>query len=196
MIILTEADVEQAALAWLESLGWSIAHGSDIAAETLDAECSDYGQVVLERQLRDALAKLDPALPADASDDAFHNLNRPKGTSPETHNRAFHRIVVDGITVKHRPDAMLFVNGLPLRVIELKNPADEDAMIWTAWQQLQTYTAELPTLFSMNEVLIVSDGTQVRIGTLTAGREWFKPWHMISGELRAENTLKISEVAR
>ena len=49
-----------------------------------------------------------------------------------------------------RPDVVLFLNGLPLGVIELKNPADEDATIWTAWQQLQTYQAELPTLFSMN----------------------------------------------
>ena len=81
---------------------------------------------------------------------------------------------------------MLFLNGLPLGVIELKNPADEDATIWTAWHQLQTYKAELPTLFSMNETLIVSDGTQARIGALTAGREWFKPWRTISGEALAD----------
>ena len=52
---------------------------------------------------------------------------------------------------ERRPDIVLFVNGLPLGVIELKNPADEDATIWTAWQQLQTYKAELPTLFAFNE---------------------------------------------
>ena len=69
-----------------------------------------------------------------------------------------------------RPDVVLFVNGLPLGVVELKNPADEDATIWTAWQQLQTYKAELPTLFSMNEVLMVSDGTEARVGTLTSGQ--------------------------
>ncbi|MCS1407098.1 MAG: Type-1 restriction enzyme R protein [Verrucomicrobia subdivision 3 bacterium] len=79
-----------------------------------------------------------------------------------------------------RPDVVLFVNGLPLGIIELKNPADEDATIWTAWQQLQTYKSELPTLFSMNEILIVSDGPQARIGSLTAGREWFKPWRTIA----------------
>ena len=61
---------------------------------------------------------------------------------------------------RRRPDVVLFVNGLPLGIVELKNPADEDATIWTAWQQLQTYKAELPTLFSMNEALIVSDGTR------------------------------------
>ena len=78
-----------------------------------------------------------------------------------------------------RPDIVLFVNGLPLGVIELKNPADEDATIWTARQQLQTYAAELPTLFSINEALMVSDGFQARIGALNAGREWFKPWRTI-----------------
>ena len=81
---------------------------------------------------------------------------------------------------------VLFVNGLPLGVIELKNPADEDATIWTAWQQLQTYKAELPTLFSMNEVLMVSDGSEARVGTLTSGREWFKPWRTITGETFAD----------
>ena len=83
---------------------------------------------------------------------------------------------------ERRPDIVLFVNGLPLGVIELKNPADEDATIWTAWQQLQTYKTELPSLFAMNAALIVSDGVEARIGTLTAGREWFKPWRTISGE--------------
>ena len=85
-------------------------------------------------------------------------------------------------TNERRPDIVLFLNGLPLGVIELKNPADEDATIWSAWQQLQTYKSELPTLFAFNEFLIVSDGTQARLGTLTSGREWFKPWRTISGQ--------------
>ena len=85
-----------------------------------------------------------------------------------------------------RADVVLFLNGLPLGVIELKNPADADATIWTAWRQLQTYKAELPALFSMNETLMVSDGTEARIGTLTSGREWFKPWRTITGETLAD----------
>ena len=102
-------------------------------------------------------------------------------------------LAVNQVTVTERehtrrPDVVLFVNGLPLGVIELKSPADEDADIWTAWQQLQTYKAELPTLFSMNELLVVSDGTEARLGTLTAGREWFKPWRTVSGEGLAEVT--------
>ena len=70
--------------------------------------------------------------------------------------------------------------------IELKNPTDADATIWTAWQQLQTYKADLPGLFSMNTVMIVSDGLDARLGTLTAGREWFKPWRTIGGEELAD----------
>ncbi|MDD9988389.1 MAG: type I restriction endonuclease, partial [Spirochaetaceae bacterium] len=81
-----------------------------------------------------------------------------------------------------RPDVVVFVNGLPLAVIELKNPADESATIWSAFHQLQTYKAELPALFACNAVLLVSDGLQARLGTLSAGREWFKPWRTIDGQ--------------
>ena len=75
-----------------------------------------------------------------------------------------------------RADIVLFLNGLPLGIIELKNPADPNTDIWDAWQQLQTYRSELPSLFSLNEFLMVSDGLHARLGPLTAGKEWFKPW--------------------
>ena len=98
---------------------------------------------------------------------------------------------------ERRPDIVLFLNGLPLGVIELKNPADEDATIWTAWQQIQTYKAELPALFAFNELLIVSDGTEARLGTLTAGREWFKPWRTIFGQtLAAPDRLQLEVLLR
>ena len=84
---------------------------------------------------------------------------------------------------------MLFVNGLPLAVIELKNPADENATIHTAFRQLQTYKAEIPSLFAFNAALIVSDGLEARIGTLTAGWEWFKRWRTIAGEALADPSL-------
>src|SRR6185295_1813456 len=69
-----------------------------------------------------------------------------------------------------RPDVVLFVNGLPLAVIELKNPADENATVWNAYQQLQTYQAQIPSLFATNAALIASDGTCARIGSLGAGK--------------------------
>ncbi|MDE2997745.1 MAG: type I restriction endonuclease subunit R [Gemmatimonadota bacterium] len=231
---LTEAEVEQAALDWLSGLGWQVLHGPDIAPDMPNAERNDYGQVVLDERLRDALAALNPSLPASALEDALRKLTRPAGSTLESRNRAFHRMLVDGVEVEYRdgdgrvrgdqvrvidfdspdnndwlavnqftvtenknnrrPDVVLFVNGLPLGLIELKNPADEDATIWTAWNQLQTYKAELPTLFSMNEVLMVSDGTEARIGTLTSGKEWFKPWRTVAGEEPADRLLTELQV--
>jgi type I restriction enzyme R subunit len=85
-----------------------------------------------------------------------------------------------------RPDIVLFVNGLPLVVIELKNAADENATIWTAFHQLQTYQQEIPSLFAYNAALVVSDGMEARIGTVGAGREWFKPWRTIEGGTLAD----------
>ena len=96
---------------------------------------------------------------------------------------------------ERRPDIVLFVNGLPLAVVELKNPADEDATLRSAWQQLRTYQAELPSLFTFNAVLAVSDGVEARLGTLTAGWEWFKPWRTISGEELAPVFLTQLQVA-
>jgi type I restriction enzyme R subunit len=80
-----------------------------------------------------------------------------------------------------RPDVVAFVNGLPLAVIELKNAADENADIWSAFRQLQTYQAQIPTLFAANAVLVASDGVQARVGALGADKEWFKPWRTIAG---------------
>ena len=230
----TESEVEDAALDWLAGCGWSVAHGPDIAPDAPGAERTDYGAVVLEGRLRGALERLNPDLPAEALEDAYHKLTQPAGATVEVRNRAFHRMIVDGVTVEHstddghirgaqvrvvdfdtpsgndwlavnqvtvvenkherRPDIVLFVNGLPLGLIELKNPANEDATVWTAWQQLQTYKAELPSLFAMNAALIVSDGLEARIGTLTAGREWFKPWRTISGESLAAATMPQLQV--
>jgi type I site-specific restriction-modification system R (restriction) subunit len=86
---------------------------------------------------------------------------------------------------KRRPDVVVFVNGLPLAVIELKNPADEDATIWTAFNQLQTYKQQIPSLFAYNELMVASDGLQARIGSLTANQEWFKPWRTVEGDAEA-----------
>ena len=219
----SESVVEDAALAWLEALGYAVLHGPDIAIGETAAERNDpnYRDVILEGRLRQALVRLNPNLPPDALEDAYRKLTRADAPSLVERNRAVHRMLVDGVTVEYRradgsiagaqvqvidfaapdnndwlavnqftvaegqhtrrPDVVLFVNGLPLAVIELKNPADENATIWSAFQQLQTYQAQIPALFATNAALIVSDGVQARIGTLGAGREWFKPWRTISG---------------
>ncbi len=231
---VTESVVEQATLAWLESTGWLVKHGPDIAPGEPNAERRDYSEVGLQARLRDALARFNPALPPDALDDAYRRVTRPEGPTLEARSRAFHRMLVDGVNVEYRrndgsiagaqaniidfdnlenndwlavnqfsvtennhtrrPDIVLFVNGLPIVLIELKNAADENATIWSAFQQFQTYKVELPTLFAFNELLVISDGTEARIGTFTAGREWFKPWRTITGEKLADTRLPEMEV--
>ena len=93
-----------------------------------------------------------------------------------------------------RPDIVIFINGLPLAVIELKNPADENATIWSAYNQLQTYKEEISSLFNYNEILIISDGTEARAGTLTSEKEWFLPWKTIDGKEIAPKALQQLQV--
>jgi len=77
-----------------------------------------------------------------------------------------------------RPDILIFINGLPIALMELKNPADENATIWSAFRQIQTYKDQIPALFTYNELLIISDGMEARVGSLTA-TERFMPWRTI-----------------
>ena len=81
-----------------------------------------------------------------------------------------------------RPDVVVFVNGLPLVVIELKNPADENATVEKAFNQLQTYKEAIPSLFCYNGVLVASDGWNARAGSLTSGRQRFMAWKTVDGE--------------
>ncbi len=83
---------------------------------------------------------------------------------------------------KRRADVVAFVNGLPLAVVELKDPSDEQATVWNAFNQIQTYKNDIPSLFAYNEVLVISDGLEARVGSLTADRERFMPWRTIEGE--------------
>lgn len=83
--------------------------------------------------------------------------------------------------VKRRPDVVLYVNGLPLAVVELKNPGTETATLTSAYNQLQTYKAQIPSLFRTNGVLVTSDGLMARIGSLTATEERFMPWRTTDG---------------
>jgi type I restriction enzyme R subunit len=80
-----------------------------------------------------------------------------------------------------RPDIALFVNGLPLAILELKNPGDENATLSAAFNQLDTYKRQLPSLFRTNSVLVTSDGIKARIGSLTANEERYMPWRTIDG---------------
>ncbi|MCX7975094.1 MAG: type I restriction endonuclease subunit R [Candidatus Aminicenantes bacterium] len=221
MTQFVESEVEQVALGWLESLGWNIKYGPDMIPGELFSERDGYGDVFIRQRLQDSLRRLNPNLSEEAIQDALKRITHPEGATLEARNRAFHRMLIDGVTVEYRkndkiagaqaklldfddldnndwlavnqftvvenkhtrrPDIVIFVNGLPLAVIELKNPADPKATIINAFNQLQTYKTEIPSLFVPNELLVISDGLEARVGTLTSGREWFKAWRTISGK--------------
>jgi len=220
---ITECAVEHALLDWLSSLGWVIAHGPDISPpdpKTPGTERASYREVVLADRLRDAIARLNLHLPADARDDALRLVLDPNVPGLAAANRQVHRWLVDGVPVEYqkdgetrgdrarlidfanvdanhwlavdqfsvqgpklvrRPDVVLFVNGLPLVVVELKNPGDENADLWSAWNQLQAYQQDIPDLFRSNAIQVISDGLQARMGSLTSERERFLAWRTIDG---------------
>ena len=234
MTAFTESVVEEAALAWLDGLGYAVQFGPTIAPGEAAAEREDYGQVVLAGRLRDALARLNPHVPPAALDEAYRKLTRPDRPTLAANNHAAHRMIVEGVPVEYfrpdgslggdlvrvldfddpdnndwlavnqftvvenrherRADVVLFVNGLPLAVMELKNAADEKATIWAAFNQLQTYKQQIPALFTFNEALVISDGLHARIGTLTADRERFMPWRTIDGSGLADEHLSQLQV--
>ena len=92
------------------------------------------------------------------------------------------QFTIQGTRINRRPDVVIFVNGLPIALIELKNPSNEQTDVWDAFNQLQTYKEEISDLFVFNEALVVSDGWTARIGSLTANKEWFMPWRTLKHE--------------
>src|SRR5439155_22212670 len=98
----TESTVEDAALAWLGELGFSVLHGPEIAPGELAAEREGFGETVLARRLRAALRKLNPTLPQDALDEAFRKVTFAHHPSLIPNNHAFHRMLIEGIAVEYR----------------------------------------------------------------------------------------------
>jgi type I restriction enzyme R subunit len=228
MPTINESIVEDATLSWFGELGYAIANGPHMAPGEPAAERDTFADVVLVGRLRDAIWRLNAAMPEEAREDALRKVLRVGTPSLTQTNRAFHAMLRDGVPVEYRredgsiagdharlvdydnagnndwlavnqftviegqnnrrPDIVVFVNGLPLAVVELKNAADEDATIWSAFNQLQTYKQQIGSLFNYNELLVVSDGTNARIGSLTASQEWFKVWRTVDGEGDAPKT--------
>jgi len=202
MMTLNESIVEDAALVWFRELGYAVAHGPHLAPGEPAAERDLFSDVVLVSRLRDAIRRRNPSIPDDAREEALRKVLHVGTPSLTQTNRAFHRMLRDGVPVDYsrpdgslagdhvrlvdlhdtkanewlavnqftviqeqrnrRPDIVVFVNGLPLALIELKNAADEDATIWSAYAQLQTYKAEIPSLLHYNAALVVSDDLQAR----------------------------------
>jgi len=182
MSALNESIVEDAALTWFGELGYTIGHGPHMAPGEPAAERASFADVVLVGRLREAIWRLNPAMPEEAREDALRKVMRVGTPSPTQTNRNFHAMLRDGVPVEYRradgsiagdharlvdfdnaknndwlavnqftviegqnnrrPDIVVFVNGLPLAVIELKNAADENATIWSAFKPLR----EIPRL--------------------------------------------------
>ncbi|QDU87948.1 Type-1 restriction enzyme R protein [Pirellulimonas nuda] len=237
MTSLNESAVEAAALDWFGELGYAVASGPDLAPGEPGAERASFGDVVLVGRLREAIWRLNPDVPEEAREEALRKVQRVTTPSLVQTNRAFHRLLRDGVPVEYpradgsiagdhvrlidfdnvgendwlavnqfsvtegvhtrRPDIVVFINGLPLGLVELKNATDEDATIWTALKQLGTYKAQIPSLLQYSAVLVVSDGLEARIGSLTASQEWFKVWRTIDGESDApRGTLELDVLVR
>ncbi|KCZ73514.1 type I site-specific deoxyribonuclease, HsdR family [Candidatus Methanoperedens nitroreducens] len=218
---MNEDQLEQLCLNWFQDNRWEVVYGPDIAPDSNNSERSDYQEVVLKRYLQEGLKRINPHLPESAIEQAMALVLKPEGLDLKTNNRAFHRLLLDGVPVEYRKDdrtihdraflidfenltnnrflvvnqftvqgtkqprradVVCFINGLPIAVLELKSPNDENADIWDAFNQLQTYKDEISDLFVFNEALVVSDGYTARIGSLTANQERFAPWRTIKHE--------------
>jgi type I restriction enzyme R subunit len=233
---VTEDQLEQEALLWLAEVGYQHLYGPDIAPDGNNPERSDYRQVVLLERLRTAIARLNPAIPVAAREDAVKQVLDLGIPAQLAANRRFHQLLVNGVPVQYqkegetrgdlvrlidwslpsstpspqpspggrgsslnewlainqfaikgpkysrRPDIILFVNGLPLVLLELKNPADENADIWKAFDQIQTYKEQIPDVFQYNELLVISDGSEARLGSLSSDAERFMQWRTIDGK--------------
>jgi type I restriction enzyme R subunit len=231
---IVESHLEEHTLAWLRELGYTTLFGPDIAPGEPKAERETWQEVILRQRLAAAIARLNPDIPAEAQEVALRRILHPDSPSLIGNNRAFHRMLVDGVDVEYRrpdgtlrgdqvrladfehpekndwlavnqftiiennhnrrPDILLFLNGLPVIIIELKNPTDEKATIDSAFRQIQTYKQQITSLFTCNEMIVISDGLEARIGTLTAIRERFMPWRTIEGESLAPATMLRLEV--
>jgi len=228
---ITENQIEVLSIQWLQTLGWDYEHGLSIAPEAEKSERQTFEQVLLLSRLRRAIARLNPAIPEDAQEQALRIVQRIQSPELITNNDQFHRYLTDGVPVQYRignrergdsvsliefanienneflavnqytvveknqnkrPDMVLFVNGIPLVVMELKNPADEQATVYRAYEQIQTYKATIPSLFAYNAFCVISDGYECRAGTISSDFGRFMAWKSVEG--RQEASRFISQV--
>ncbi len=229
---ISENEIEEIALGYLQSLGYNYLNGLVISPDGEHPE-RQYTDVVLTTRLRDAIDKLNPAITQDAKEDALKKVLRTESPNQLINNENFQRYLTDGVDVEgrttsgirgekvyivdftnpdnneflavnqftiiegsqnKRPDIILFVNGLPLAVIELKNATDENATVKSAYNQLQTYKQAIPSLFTYNELLIVSDGWDALCGTITSDFGRFMSWKTKDGKTTADHLQPQMEV--
>ena len=224
MTKITESSIEQFTIELLEKQGFHYIYGPDIAPDSETPTRQSFEDVLLLEKLRNAVARINPTIPADVREDAIKQIQRINSPELISNNETFHRMLTEGIKVTYqkdgnsrgnlvwlidfndpenndfvvlnqftvienqvnrRPDVILFVNGLPLVVIELKNAADEKATIHSAFKQLQTYKQAIPTLLTYNGFLVISDGLEAKAGSISAGFSRFMAWKSADGNVEA-----------
>ena len=229
---LTESEIETLAIERLQALGFDYVYGPDIAPDSANPERESFVEVLLLSRLRNAVARINPTLPAAALDEAIKVVQRISSPELLANNEAFHRLLTEGVNVsyqkdsntrgdlvwlidfanpdnnefvvanqftiiennqKKRPDLILFVNGLPLVVIELKNAADENTTLTSAYRQLETYKQTIPSLFTYNGFVVISDGLEAKAGSISAGLSRFMAWKSADGKAEASHLVSQLE---
>ncbi len=223
---ITESNIEQFAVDLLENQGFQYIYGPIVAPDGEFPARQSYHDVLILDILKKAIARINPAIPEIAREDAVKQILRSNSSELITNNEAFHRMLTEGINVTYqkdgesrgdlvwlidfnepdkndfvvcnqftiienninkRPDIILFINGIPLVVIELKNAVDENATIHSAFKQLQTYKQIIPTLFNYNSFLVISDGLEAKAGSISAGFSRFMVWKSSDGKAEASH---------
>ena len=224
---ITENEIEEVAIGWLQNLGYEYVLGTDISHDGAFPE-REYTEVVLAQRLGNALDRINPDLSFDAKDAAIKKVLRTESPDALINNETFHKYLTEGVevdvrkedgvrgeqvilvdfenplnneflvvnqftvvegNVNKRPDLILFINGLPLVVIEIKNATDENATVKSAFNQLQTYKQYIPSLFTYNSLLIATDGWDALCGTVTSDWSRFMSWKTKDGKT-TEDTLQ------
>ena len=229
-----ESNVEEAALLWLEELGYKIEDVDKVSPQGSSPLRCSYHDVYLKGILEDALLKLNPDIPKEGIKDAIREITIPKQISLIENNRFFHKLITDGVIVNYhnkegiivnktvnlfdfnnidnndfriinqftvmegqvekRPDIVIFVNGLPLAIFELKTVSDENITIDSAYNQIKTYQEQISSLFVYNAFNVISDGIHAKVGTITSNKDWYMTWRTFDGKTIAPNSMPQLEV--
>lgn len=232
MAVISEDHIEQILIQEFKDLGYYYVNGADISPDGTVQE-REFDEVVLRARLEEAVRRINPNVPSEASEEAIKKVLRSESPSLIQNNYQFHKYLTEGVDVEYRngdrivgdkvwlvnyedttqneylvvnqltiienninkrPDVILYVNGLPLVVIELKNAVDENATLQSAFNQLQTYKQTIPSLFHYNALLVASDGWEALYGAVTSPKQFFVPWKSIDGKSVADVTIPQMEV--
>lgn len=212
---LNESHIEQNLIDLLSKQGYQYFYGPDIAPYSFNPERDAFDSVILEKELKESLKRLNPDLPESARVEAYQNIINLGSQDLMANNEKFHNYLTDGITVEYfkdgntkgvkvklldlentsnnsfwavnqfvvrennnekRLDLVIFVNGLPLVIVELKSAVDEKATLERAFTQIQNYKKAVPSIFYYNSLCIISDGLDARVSSLSAPFSRFLAW--------------------